>query len=257
MTTPLPTVPPRPRKGIEKPRKTATLVAQRIVREIADGQLAPGTPLLSEREMLAEYGVARGTLREALRFLEIQGVLSIKTGPGGGPVVNERSASNIANIIALFLQLEGAPFRAVVEARMVLEPTLAGKAALRITDEQIDALHDSLERGRDAIDDEEAFLAENDVFHALIAHAAGNQVFEMLILSLKWISHGGPLGVRYTERSRKAVCAEHARIYQALRARDSDRASAAMAGHVGDFAAYLERYYPQLMDAPVRWDEFQ
>ena len=74
-----------------RPQKTAILLAQRIVGEITDQNLAPGTLLLPEREMLQRYGVARGTLREALRFLEIQGVLTIKPGPSGGPTVNTRT----------------------------------------------------------------------------------------------------------------------------------------------------------------------
>jgi DNA-binding FadR family transcriptional regulator len=55
-------------------------VVQRIINEIAEGRLPPGSPLPREREMLDQYGVARGTLRESLRFLEIQGVITIKPG---------------------------------------------------------------------------------------------------------------------------------------------------------------------------------
>src|ERR1700761_327644 len=87
-----------------RPQKTAILLAQRIVGEITDQNLAPGTLLLPEREMLQRYGVARGTLREALRFLEIQGVLTIKPGPSGGPTVNTPDPRSLASAIALLLQ---------------------------------------------------------------------------------------------------------------------------------------------------------
>ena len=113
-----------------KPKKTAMLLAQRIVTEIVDRGLTPGTPLLAEKSMLDDYGVARGTLREALRFLEIQGVITIKTGPGGGPVVGEPGSRHLASIIAMMLQLESAPFRAVIEARTTLEPPMAAQAAI-------------------------------------------------------------------------------------------------------------------------------
>lgn len=77
----------RRRTASNKPKKTAILVAQRIVDEIVDQDLQPGAPLLPERVMLPRYGVARGTLRESLRILETYGLITIKTGPGGGPVV--------------------------------------------------------------------------------------------------------------------------------------------------------------------------
>src|ERR1700682_4416911 len=88
-----------------RPQKTAILLAQRIVGEISDQGYGPGTLLLPEREMLQRYGVARGTLREALRFLEIQGVLTIRPGPAGGPTVNNVEPRSLASAIALLLQL--------------------------------------------------------------------------------------------------------------------------------------------------------
>lgn len=253
-TTPTPQHRSRGRTHL-RPRKTATLLAQRMVSEIADRGLAPGTPLPPERDMLEEYGVARGTLREALRFLEIQGVLSIKTGPGGGPVVARPESRHFASTIAMLLQLTHTSFRSVLEARAVLEPALARKAAERISDEQLEALHASLVAMREHLDDVDFFLAENERFHIIIAEAAGNPVFTLVISSLNWICDGTPLGVEYPQASREAVCKEHARIHQAIAAHDQDRAEAAMAVHIGDFASYLERKYPQVVDAPLRWDQ--
>ncbi len=245
----------RRRRGSHKPKKTAMLLAQQVVSEIADGKLPPGTPLLSERAMLEEYGVARGSLREALRFLEMQGIITIKTGPGGGPVVNEQSSRHLASILAMLLQLEHAPFRDVLEARVVLEPALASRAAERITEDELDALHESVRRMRANLHDVDAFLEENEVFHSIIARAAGNHVFGLVITSLNWISDATPLGVDYPEDVRKSVAKEHGRIYQAIKAREGARASAAMSVHVSDFAAYVERYYPTIVDAPLRWDQ--
>jgi GntR family transcriptional regulator, transcriptional repressor for pyruvate dehydrogenase complex len=233
------------------------LLAQRLVSEISENGLTPGTPLPSERQMLEEFQVARGSLREALRFLEIQGVISIKTGPGGGPVVAERVSHSLASIIAMFLQLDGAPFSDVLEARLVLEPALAQKAAERIGDEQAAELEESVRRMRENLDDLNAFLDENDVFHEIIADAAGNRVFGLVISSLNWISDGTPLGVDYPQEVRKSVCKEHARISKAIGERDGPKAMAAMSTHIGDFANYLGRFYPALVDAPLRWDQLE
>ena len=244
-----------PRGNNHKPKKTAMLLAQRIVSEVADRKLPSGAPLLPEHEMLREYDVARGTLREALRFLEILGVITIKTGPGGGPVVAEPESRHLASIIAMMLELDGAPFRAVMEARVTLEPALARKAALRISEPELEHLGDSVRRMREQIDDPTFFLEENEVFHKIIARAAGNQVFSMFILSLNWIIDGSALGVEYPKDARGWVANAHSRIYQAIRSHDGDRAAAAMGVHLGDFAAYLERGYPHIVDAIVRWDQ--
>ncbi len=245
---------PRGRDGL-RPQKTAALLAQRIVGEITDDGLEQGAPLPPEKTMLEEYGVARGTLREALRFLEIQGVITIKTGPGGGPVVNRPGSRHLASIIAMMLQLEQASFRAVLEARVVLEPELARRAAARVTDEQAEQLHQSVVRMREQLDDEHAFVEENAFFHELIAEIAGNPVFTMVLASLTWICDGTPLGVQYPAASREAVVSEHHRIQRAIASRDADRAGAAMSVHMGDFAAYLEARYPKVLDAPLRWDQ--
>ncbi|MFA4928531.1 MAG: FadR/GntR family transcriptional regulator [Patulibacter sp.] len=244
----------RARDGL-RPQKTAALLAQRIVGEITDGGLQQGAPLPPEKTMLEEYGVARGTLREALRFLEIQGVITIKTGPGGGPIVNRPGSRHLASIIAMMLQLDQASFRTVLEARVVLEPELARRAASRVTEPQAELLHQSVVRMREALQDENAFVEENAYFHETIAEIAGNPVFTMVLASLTWICDGTPLGVQYPMASREAVVAEHHRIHRAIASGDVDRAGAAMSVHMGDFAAYLEAKFPQVLDAPLRWDQ--
>lgn len=252
MTKPAHRHPPR---DVLRRRKTATLVAKRIVSHIADQDMEPGTLLPPEREMQEQYGVARGTLREALRFLELQGIITIKTGPGGGPVVAQPDSRHLGSIFAMMLQLEHTTFRSVLEARLTLEPTLAAKAAQRATDEQLEELHESLVVMREHLTDLEFFLRENGHFHTLIARAGGNPVFSIVIASLSWISDATVLGVEYPLASREAVAAEHARIYAAIASRDPDRASAAMAVHMGDYHAYLEKRFPHVLDAPVRWDQ--
>jgi DNA-binding FadR family transcriptional regulator len=231
------------------------LLAQRIVTEVADRGLTLGAPLPSERDMLDDYGVARGTLREALRFLEIQGVITIKTGPGGGPVVAEPGSRHVASVIAMMLQLDRAPFRAVLEARATLEPAMAAQATLRISAGDLERLGDSVRRMREHLDDLDFFLHENEVFHEIVAQASGNSVFALMISSLNWIIDGTPLGVDYPASVRKSVATEHARIHRAITNRDPERASAAMAVHIADYATYLERFYPSVLETPLRWDQ--
>lgn len=238
-----------------RPPKTATLLAQRIVGEITENGLEPGLMLPSEREMLEEYGVARGTLREALRFLEMQGVLSIKPGPGGGPVINAPDARPLASVIALLLQRSKSPYRTILEARLLLEPAMAAMAAERGTDEDVAAVGESVASMRENIGTARNFLHENHVFHAAIGRASGNQLFAFLLGSLSSITDGTILGVDYPEKRRRAILDAHERIHGRIAAKDPEGASEAMRQHMDEFATYLHRFYPHVLEQPLRWDE--
>lgn len=237
-----------------KPKKMATLLAQRIVGEITDRQLPPGTLLPSERDMLVQHGIGRGSLREALRLLELQGVLTIKPGPGGGPMVVEPDYRPLASTLALLLQLARTPFRSIVDARQVLEPPLCAKAARHIDPGHLEALGHSVEAMSAHAGDLNFFLDENRRFHDLIAWASGNQLFGYLVTSLHWITDGSVLGIEYDTRRQLQVCQAHDRIYQAIKLGDPEAAYEAMESHISDFAGFLEKHYPAVMDRLIRWE---
>ena len=174
-----------------------------------------------EREMLEQYGVARGTLREALRYLEMQGVLTIKPGPGGGPVVNAPDARPLAGVIALLLQRANAPFKTILEARELLEPAMASMAAERGDKEEIASIAETIAGMEAHLDEPRAFLNDNHEFHAAIGRASGNQLFDFLLSSLSWITDGTVLGVDYPVKTRRAVLQAHVRIYERIVAQDS------------------------------------
>jgi GntR family transcriptional repressor for pyruvate dehydrogenase complex len=249
------TSPARRRQASNKPKKTAILVAQRIVDEIVDEDLQPGAALLPERVMLPRYEVARGTLRESLRILETYGLITIKTGPGGGPVVADAGSRPLASVIALVLQMSRTSFRSIVDARLQLEPLLAKEAAERRTDEDLEALRESIEKMRAAIDDVGEFLDQNHVFHSAVAKAAKNPVLFNMVASLNWIQDGTAVGIDYAAKTRDAIVSAHRRIYLALEAGDSQMAEAAMRIHIGEFADHAERHYAHVLDQPLRWDQ--
>jgi DNA-binding FadR family transcriptional regulator len=231
------------------------LLAQRIVDEIVDEGLPPGTPMLSEAEMLKKYQVARGTLRETLRYLEMQGVITIKTGPGGGAVVADPGSQPLASVIALLLQLSKTSYRSIVDARLVLEPVLARMAATRRTEGDLETLAETIEDMKENIDNGRRFLEQNTVFHMTIAEAAGNPVLFHMVSSLSWIEDGTALGIEYARETHRPIISAHRRIYAAIEAGDPDMAEAAMRLHVGAFAKYAEENYGRVLDHPLRWDQ--
>jgi GntR family transcriptional regulator, transcriptional repressor for pyruvate dehydrogenase complex len=235
-------------------QKAAVIVAKRIVAQVERLRLGPGDKLPAERVMQEEYGVGRSTLREALRFLELQGVLSLKTGPGGGPIVRRPDSTHLATTLALTLQFEDAPFRVIVEARMALEPMMAGLAAERISADALEELHLSNEIMAGASTDLEAFLRANQRFHDVIAWSSGNALFASILDALLGILDGTVMGIDYPPHSQAAIIAAHDEIYGELIKRDVDGATAAMRRHTAEYLRYVEARYPHVLDRRVTWD---
>jgi len=238
-----------------RPQKVALIVAQRIVRDIERQGLGPGEKLPPERVMMETYEAGRGTLRESLRFLELQGVLSFKPGPGGGPVIEKPNAENLATTLTLLLQWDGARYRVIAEAREALEPVMAHLAASRITPEHLQELERSVTDMADDLDDVEVYLEANRRFHNVIAWASGNALFGHLVevmVGAMDIS-GAAHGIQYPTKRRQAVLQAHREIFEAIRAADPGRAEKSMRAHIDEYLLYAARKYPEALDKPIRW----
>lgn len=240
-------------RNLRRSPKTSEVIARDIANYIVENDLPEGAMLPVEKDMLESLGVGRTTLREALRLLETRGVLAIRAGPRGGPVVRRPVAEHLGDALTLILQFEGASLADVYEARNALEPMLAEFAASRISDEDLAELDDSVSEILNNLDSHELFLAENRRFHTIVARAAGSVVLRVLLETLKSIADGTTVGVEYTPRRRKAVAEIHRAVVDRLRARDAAGARDAMRGHLGEAARYWEQKYPQLYGRPVRW----
>src|SRR5438876_1102993 len=110
--------------------KTSEVVALEIVRDIVAQKLQPGDRLPLESEMLVQYRVSRSSLREALRLLEVQGLIAIRPGPGAGTVVGRVLPGNLSRTLTLHLHMLGTNYDDLLEAWVETEPVLARLAAL-------------------------------------------------------------------------------------------------------------------------------
>ena len=237
-----------------RPPKAAMLVAQRIVRDLVRGGLRPGDLLPPERTMLDKYETGRGTLREALRLLEFQGVIALKPGPRGGPVLLDPDASHLASTVVLLMQLKHAPFRTIVEVRSALEPMISSLAATRMSDESIEDLGGTIDQMRDNPDDQHAFLDANKRFHDIIAWSSGNALFGYIVDSLLGIMDGTIIGIDYPGPRRTAILKAHENIFNAIHDRDADSAEALMRRHINEYVRYAERKYPEVLEQVIQWD---
>jgi GntR family transcriptional regulator, transcriptional repressor for pyruvate dehydrogenase complex len=236
-----------------RPKKTAVLIAQQIVDDIQRRAVAPGELLPPERVMLEHYQIGRGTLRESLRYLEMQGLIVMKPGPGGGPVVQEPSGAGLASAISLLLQIGQAPYRTVIQARESLEPAMSELAALHMSDDALESLALNVRRTRAGLADIRAFMDLNLEFHDLIARSSGNALFRYMIDAMTDILDGTAMGVEYPEPRRAGICDAHERIYEAIRSREPIAAREAMREHLAEYSQYLTRKFPDVVQSPIRW----
>lgn len=234
-----------------KPERAAIRIARKLVSEIRRRRLRPGTQLAAEHRMVEELGVARATVREALRFLELQGALRIKAGPGGGPVVSVPGAEHLASVLSLHLQFADASFRSVVEARCSIYPVLAAEAAANASREDIAAIHESIARIHAGARDADLFREEVRRFMTLIATASGNRVLAILVEALHRMS--GETSAGWDEKQRRSALRSFERVIEAIENGESEEARRVMADSLMAALRTWERTAPDELKQPVAW----
>jgi DNA-binding FadR family transcriptional regulator len=159
----------------------------------------------------------------------------------------------LAHTLSIYLRFNGVPFSTVLEARVVIEPALASEAALRGTETDFREMSESIERMRKLGDADQAeFIAENRVFHGIVARASGNKVLETFWGTIALLAHGEHHGIRYTFGNRQHVVAAHEHILEACRRRNQQAAAIAMSDHVGELEHLVRDRYQHLLREPTR-----
>jgi DNA-binding FadR family transcriptional regulator len=170
---------------IERAVKTSERIAAVLVADIVAQRLKPGDRFPNEAAMVERFGVGRGSLREALRILEVHGLISLRSGPGGGPVIVAVHPRDVARTFSLYLHLSGATIRELVDARMFIEPMIVRMAAENRHPDDMARLQEAVdfEASIPAGDSRYIFAANN--FHYVLATMTGNRVIDLLATSLK------------------------------------------------------------------------
>ena len=159
---------------------TAEAVFLHLKNAIANGALKPGDALPSERELQAELGVSRISLREGLARLSALGLIVVSHGKGTVVSSEIRMESVEDALLPLSFSSDGQSLEELYAARIVIECELAALAAINRTEEQVGALQKNLERMREALEDEEVFVELDLEFHSLIQEAAGNRFLSLM-----------------------------------------------------------------------------
>jgi len=221
-------------------KKLPNELAERIQQKIQDGAMHPGDRLPSIAALATEYGVGAPTVREALKRLEIAGLVSIRHG--SGVYVRERDESTLVTGPVLTPVLSKKVLLDLVEARTAIEVTGAGLAAIHASDEQLDEMRRLLDEAEANISNDDVLNQVNMAFHRLIAVSSGNGVFRQLLEVLTNVFAREQRMILDIQDSRREDHAQHLAIYDALRARDADGARRQMASHLAVVRHDLERW---------------
>ncbi|WP_158865194.1 FadR/GntR family transcriptional regulator [Leifsonia sp. AG29] len=216
-------------------------VLAHIEAQLVDGRLHPGDHLPAERALSAELGVARSSVREAIRVLEAMGLVRTQTGsgPSSGAIIVARPVGGMQALMRLQVAASGFPVADVVRTRLLLETSVAADLAATGTDA---ALGEALEL-LDAMDDTaltpEEFLALDAQFHLALAEAAGNAVVAATMAGLRTSIEGYVLAgaARLPDWAAMArrLRSEHRGIVAAISAGDAASAHALIHDHISGY----------------------
>ncbi|GGJ69217.1 FadR/GntR family transcriptional regulator [Deinococcus aquiradiocola] len=232
--------------------KIADQVASQLQEWFQSGRLTPGTRLPPERELAAQFGVSRTSVRDALRRLELLGYLDARQGDGtyvrhpGGEAMSQPFRSLVSLVPQNAADL--------LEFRRLLEPEVAAMAAERLTAPGREALLACVARQRALPDHSPALASEDAQFHDLLAQLAGNTVVLRVLETLRDLLRDVRIIALPAAGSSRTVD-DHDRIVQAVLAQDRDGARQAMQAHLDDVSQTYARALSQLRAAapdPVR-----
>lgn len=221
-------------------------VVEQIQESIMAGTLKAGCLLPAERELKEQFGISRGTLREALRVLEQKGLIEIRTGVSGGSMVREINSDNLSDNLGLLIRNCAVSLKDLAEFREEMEGGVAALAAERASADDVALLKTllveaeaNLSQGRPGWD---AFIRTDEQLHLALARMSGNLLFLTVLQSLYANIH--TYYVKYLPVNQALLqenLADLHDIVAAVTARNSKEARAVAQSHVRHFNTYMEQ----------------
>jgi GntR family transcriptional regulator, transcriptional repressor for pyruvate dehydrogenase complex len=217
---------------IEPIKKTriAEEVADRIRVLVLDGTFPPGQPLPSERLLTERFGVSRGSIRDALRMLEMIGLLETRHGRGTFPheLTVDRLVAPLASVMAYRQDLRDE----LMDVRRMFEPAVARAAATRATEEDFCDLQRILDIQRQKLKTGRSAIVEDTAFHAALARSTHNRVVVSIMATLNdLLVESRALALKQKGRPERSI-EGHEAVVAALRRRDPEAAARAMSEHI-------------------------
>lgn len=214
-----------------KRNKVYEEVARQIERLILK-KLQPGDKLPSERELAETLSVSRSSIRDAIRSLELMGMVEPRQGTG--TIVKEISADALVNPLANVLRRKEKAIAELLDFRLMLEPHLAARAATHASNDEISEMEEILDRQEAKLNKGDSAIPEDSEFHYSIALASGNSVvLKVLDTLMDLLRDTRERSLQVEGRPPKSL-AGHRRILSAIKKHDSSAAESAMRRHIED-----------------------
>jgi GntR family transcriptional regulator, transcriptional repressor for pyruvate dehydrogenase complex len=222
-------------------------MVQEVIGMLVGGDLKPGDRLGSESDLIQRFGFSRAVVREALRVLESEGVVTVKPGPNGGIFCGSPGVDQITRSIDLYGALHDITPEDLAEARLELEVVVARLAAVRRTDEDLAALErlNAAWVRQIAQYDRDGAAQVNVDFHIALTQAAHNPVFMAIMDALEGLLYRTALEPKYPVRQLDYVVNAHEYVLRPIRSRDADEAAAMMRTHLEIFRPLGWREMPE------------
>jgi len=228
--------------------KTSEVVALEIVRDIVRQDMQPGDRLPLEAEMLVQYRVSRSSLREALRLLEVQGLIGIRPGPGAGTVVGRVLPGNLSRTLTLHLHMLGANYDELLEAWVESEPLLARLAALNPDREKVRTSLSPF------LDEDHAWAVREGLqFHDIVAELGGNRVLSLALRSIGFIVTEQVLTSAERGELEQQIVHDHREVAEAIIAGDAELAANRMREHIRHAVEDFKAFWPLKIGEKVQW----
>ena len=219
-------------------KRNYEIISQRITERILDGEYKIGDRIPAEAELVAEFGVGRSSVREAVKSLQIQGIL--ESTPGRGTFVTAEALICISNGHVSDSVLQPDSLGNILEARMALEQEIAWLAAMRRTDEDIEELQGTVDKLNQA-EKTGALVSGSTGFHKLLSRATRNPVlidlYNSILESFYQIRLARTVSMISQHRQGNS---EHQAILDAVKNRDPEEARRLMFTHmINSYPDYL------------------
>ncbi|HEY1105701.1 MAG TPA: FCD domain-containing protein [Agromyces sp.] len=224
-------------------------VLEHIESQLIEGRLRPGDRLPGERALSADLGVGRSSVREALRVLEVLGLIRTQagSGPNAGAIIIATPSGGMSTLMRLQVAASGFPVSDIVRTRLLLESAVAGELAERGAPDGASGTPElaAAERLLDAMDSPgltpAEFLALDAEFHLALAEASGNQVITATMAGLRSGIEGyaleGLARIDDWPTTSARLRGEHRAVVAAIRAGDADAARTRIHDHISGYYA--------------------
>jgi DNA-binding FadR family transcriptional regulator len=217
--------------------KASDVLANELRERILSGEYPEGTPLPPERELVVQTRMSRTTVREALRILEVQGLIRIKAGRAGGAFVQQPGEENVASSLELLIRGRRLRLASVHETREAIEPSCARLAALHRTTgdlRRLEATNEAIAASADL----DGFLRANVDWHVAVATASHNEILTGIMMALSRAIYTTTNNEGFINDEVRAITVRaHRSVTRAIKDRDPDAAVRRMSRHVHSYAA--------------------